>query len=720
MGRHRRRRRPVTQLVLVVFVPAALTASLVVTPAPSVAVDDIPRTFLGHRHPSTVTNPSADKPQSKMWNTDGSWWALMVPASSSETRIFRLNEATHVWQDTGTVVDSILNSTSDALWKEGAQELTVVSRYASTNPRVTRFRYDAATGAYTRQTGFPVTVSTGGGSESAVIDQDSTGRLWITYTRSGRLWVAHSDPSGLVWTAGYNPAVGDYTITSDDISALVAFDDSIGVMWSDQGADAFRFAIHHDGAADQVWSVETALQGDSMADDHINLKAAHGHVYAAIKTSEGDSVNDPSTAPLVGVLARTPGQGDAGTWQFLVAGTVAEQHTRPLVMVDETNEHLYFIATAVGNGNIYYKRTDLAAPDFTNQPGRGTKLVDTVAQLNNATGSKQPITHATGLVILAASPAQDTYAYAEMELAPGGPPDTQAPTAPQNVAAEADVGRVDLSWDASADDIGVVSYVVRRDGVALPPTEQTSYTDLAVAPGVTYSYTVAATDAAGNESAESGSVVANVPPNPPGTGISLRAATTAANNDTRTLTLPVPISSAGDLLLVSVTTRNQPVIAPPAGWHLERRDVSGTAVQQALYWRFATSSEPTSYTWNLSLARGAVGTMLAYSGVSASTPVATSAAQVASSKSITSPSVTIGSPGAMLVGFYAIAKLSTIAEPSGMSELTEVGSPSTVDYPVTNESSHEVRGVAGPSGVRVASSTQSGPNIGQVIVLNRS
>ena len=315
---------------------------------------------------------------------------------------------------------------------------------------------------------------------------------------------------------------------------------------------------------------------------------------------------------------------------------------------------------------------------------------------------------------------QDTYAHAEMELAPGGPLDIEAPSVPSNLEATAYVGRVDLDWEPATDDTGVVSYVVRRDGVALSPTEQTSFTDLAVAPGVSYSYTVAARDAASNESAESGSVVANVPPNPPGTGISLRAATTAANNDTKTLTLPVPTSSAGDLLLVSVTTRNQPVIAPPVGWQFERRDVSGTAIQQAIYWRFATSSEPTSYTWNLSLSRGAVGTMLAYSGVSSGTPIATSAAQVASSKSITSPSVTIGSPGAMLVGFYAIAKLSTITQPGGMTELTEVASPTTVAYPVTDESSHEVRGVVGPSGVRVATSTQSGPNIGQAIVLNRS
>ena len=69
---------------------------------------------------------------------------------------------------------------------------------------------------------------------------------------------------------------------------------------------------------------------------------------------------------------------------------------------------------------------------------------------------------------------------------------------------------------------------------------------------------------------------------------------------------------------------------------------------------------------------------------------------------------------------FGIAKTSPILGPIGMQELSEVSSPSSLDYPVTGESAQELRSVAGPTGARVATSTLSGPNIGQAIVLNRS
>jgi hypothetical protein len=301
----------------------------------------------------------------------------------------------------------------------------VVSRSSGSNPKVLRFSYNPSTDRYTMASGFPVTINAGGGSESATIDQDSTGRLWVTYTRNSKLWVAHSDPSGLVWTSGYNPAVGDVSLAQDDISSIIAFDGSIGLMWSDQGSDAMRFAVHRDGAGDQAWTVENALKGTRLADDHINLKQltgdSQGRVFAAIKTSLGDSSSDPATAPLVGVLVRTPGSnGGAGTWKFLVAGTVADDHTRPILMIDHTNQELYFIATAPEDGgDIYYKKTSLANPTFSNQPGRGKKLVDAKPLVNNATGSKDPVTAQSDLVILAVAEGQKKYVHAEMDLAGG-------------------------------------------------------------------------------------------------------------------------------------------------------------------------------------------------------------------------------------------------------------------------------------------------------------
>lgn len=106
--------------------------------------------------------------------------------------------------------------------------------------------------------------------------------------------------------------------------------------------------------------------------------------------------------------------------------------------------------------------------------------------------------------------------------APGTPaPDTTSPTTPTNLSASASSGQVNLSWMASTDNVGVVSYRVFRDDSAGPvgqPTT-TSFTDSTVSADTTYVYRVQALDAAGNTSGFSGaaSVMVQPPAPPPGT-----------------------------------------------------------------------------------------------------------------------------------------------------------------------------------------------------------
>lgn len=66
--------------------------------------------------------------------------------------------------------------------------------------------------------------------------------------------------------------------------------------------------------------------------------------------------------------------------------------------------------------------------------------------------------------------------------------------------------RIDLSWGASTDNVGVTGYNVYRDGVLVGNSATTNYSDTGLASQTTYGYTVAACDAANNCSATSGSV----------------------------------------------------------------------------------------------------------------------------------------------------------------------------------------------------------------------
>jgi len=98
-----------------------------------------------------------------------------------------------------------------------------------------------------------------------------------------------------------------------------------------------------------------------------------------------------------------------------------------------------------------------------------------------------------------------------------GPPDTTPPTAPTGLTATSvSATAVSLSWTASTDNVGVTSYTVLRNGVAIGSSPTTSFTDTGVSPSTTYSYTVKANDAAGNASAPSSLLTVTTPA---GTGV---------------------------------------------------------------------------------------------------------------------------------------------------------------------------------------------------------
>ena len=88
--------------------------------------------------------------------------------------------------------------------------------------------------------------------------------------------------------------------------------------------------------------------------------------------------------------------------------------------------------------------------------------------------------------------------------AAGGAPDTTPPSVPTGLSATAvSQSQVNLSWIASTNNVGVTGYKVYRNGTQVGTTTTTSYQDTGLTAGTTYSYTVAAYDAAGNVSAQS-------------------------------------------------------------------------------------------------------------------------------------------------------------------------------------------------------------------------
>jgi len=93
--------------------------------------------------------------------------------------------------------------------------------------------------------------------------------------------------------------------------------------------------------------------------------------------------------------------------------------------------------------------------------------------------------------------------------------DTTPPSTPANLTASAAAyNRVNLSWTASTDNVGVTGYWIIRSGTTIASSTTNSYSDTTVSPSTAYSYQVTAYDAAGNTSAPSNTATVTTPTAP--------------------------------------------------------------------------------------------------------------------------------------------------------------------------------------------------------------
>jgi hypothetical protein len=361
--------------------------------------------------------PTATKAQSKLWFNDGAWWGILFDGFSEEYHIYRYDRTEDAWNDTGVLVDARNTSRADALWEDG--HLYVVSggteaSLEKDSARFLRYSYDPSTSRYSLDKGFPVTI-TEGGMESISVARDTTGKLWATYTQGDelrRVFVTHtSEKDDSNWVKPFVLPLRGTTVSSDDISAIVAFGSNIGLMWSNQydesGRSGYYFAIHHVGESDDTWREDNPVMGAGMANDHINLKAdSEGRVFATLKTRR-DRIDRNLDAPYSMLWVRD----QDGSWTSHVFGTVGDSLTRSLALIDEEQRLLYMFASSptCTGGKIYYKRTDL--DDISFEEGRGTLVMQGPEGTNvgDVTSTKQNLDEASGLLVVASDKTRNYY-----------------------------------------------------------------------------------------------------------------------------------------------------------------------------------------------------------------------------------------------------------------------------------------------------------------------
>ncbi|MFF2094312.1 Ig-like domain-containing protein [Paenibacillus sp. NPDC058174] len=108
---------------------------------------------------------------------------------------------------------------------------------------------------------------------------------------------------------------------------------------------------------------------------------------------------------------------------------------------------------------------------------------------------------------------------AVFEEVPNAVEDNEAPTAPTNLTAASTTDtRVNLSWTASTDNIGVTRYDVYQNGAlaAIVPGSATAYSITGLTPNTAYQFAVSARDGAGNQSTLSNVLSVTTNPSPGG------------------------------------------------------------------------------------------------------------------------------------------------------------------------------------------------------------
>lgn len=412
--------------------------------------------YRDHAYGGGAARPSSDKPQSKLWYTDGSWFAGMfnwrtTSPVKSEYQIYRLSADKTTFTSQNIRIDTRDTSHADYLWHEGTQTLWVASvlppntsdplTAAGDGINIYKFTYNPVANTYSPTIGVPVAIpgtqtdvagAFRGGAWTVTIDRDSTGRLWAAWPKVNDVLYSYSDDGGTTWT---NPAqvpvqagnpIHTGTLSQSDSAAVLAFGngspDTVGIMWSDQddtplpADNGYWFATIAAGADPTVggnWTLEdmppiAGTMNDS-ADNHINMKASSdGSVYMVGKArTDTIACATNQQRPLIPFYVRTSG----GSWSAHLAGTVGDCNTRPQLVISEELDVAYlFMTSPNGGGTIYRKSAPLSGPEAFDFRGaadttiqRGTPFIKsgTETLIDDPSTTKQVVTEASGIAVIA-------------------------------------------------------------------------------------------------------------------------------------------------------------------------------------------------------------------------------------------------------------------------------------------------------------------------------
>ncbi|HSX14673.1 MAG TPA: fibronectin type III domain-containing protein [Candidatus Saccharimonadales bacterium] len=293
---------------------------------------------------------------------------------------------------------------------------------------------------------------------------------------------------------------------------------------------SFTVVVHENSGTDAVNAVEADMTYDATKFQFVSIDAtASAFDLSATSTGGAGSVK------IARAKSNTSLTGDqvvaSVTFTAIGSGatTIPFAATSALVRASDTTNVL--VTTTPGS----YTIADTTAPTVPTGLAAPTKTVTTVALSWTASTDNVAVSGydvyrngvKVGTVTAPATTYTDTgltpntsYTYTVDAFDAATPanvsaktaglvaatlPDTTAPTVPTALTAPTKtVTTIALSWTASTDNVAVSGYKVFRGGVQVGTVTApaTTFTDTGLTPNTSYSYTVSANDAAGNNSAQ--------------------------------------------------------------------------------------------------------------------------------------------------------------------------------------------------------------------------
>ncbi len=348
--------------------------------------------------------------QNRPFYHDGTWWTLARKSSDAKWYLWKLNGSTWSAQ---VALDERSSTRPDCYMDAATNKLYVLLATSSgSGTRFSRLTYSG--GSFSIDGGFPVTLSnfTFTGEYCIVLTKAKNGELWAFRYKSSKVDAMKSTNDGASWSSILTVKSGIVsTGLVDAVTFAIGGTNYVGVGYAENTASGaiYGFLKHKDGDSDGTWSDETSSMpqpNNADADDHMSMAVSQNNeLYFIYKTHP-----DGGSAPGIGLFKRSSG----GSWSNYVV-QYGGGWTRPAVVVDETNSHVYVMGTQEGSPEkAQYKRCAIG-DEGSLANASAVDLMDK-GGYNNISVPRDRVNGSTGLLVCAEDQGGSEIWYALLGL----------------------------------------------------------------------------------------------------------------------------------------------------------------------------------------------------------------------------------------------------------------------------------------------------------------